>query len=127
MGESCLLFNTSLSDAQKKGCTTISSRSYDTFYEGPKGYLSGANILDVAKIGIDVALLTTNITLITEAYGRIHAEVVIEPGIMVDGIKADGSFGQHGGLLYNGNYGKDLYVMSFEYLLRRSLLKKCCL
>ncbi|KAI0051679.1 polysaccharide lyase family 8 protein [Auriscalpium vulgare] len=105
--ESCLLFNASLTPAQFNSCVTMASRSYDTFYAGNKGYLSGANILDVAKIGIDVALLTTNVTLITEAYGRIHAEVVVEPGIMVDGIKPDGSFGQHGGLLYNGNYGKD--------------------
>jgi hypothetical protein len=66
--------------------------------------------LDVAKIGVDLALLTTNTTLITEAYGRINAEIVIESGVMVDGIKPDGSFGQHSGLLYNGNYGKDLYV-----------------
>ncbi|KAI0068343.1 polysaccharide lyase family 8 protein [Artomyces pyxidatus] len=105
--ESCLLFNASLTASQRNSCITMSSRAYDTFYEGNKSYLSGANILDVAKIGIDVALLTTNVTLITEAYGRIHQEVVIEPGIMVDGIKPDGSFGQHGGLLYNGNYGKD--------------------
>jgi hypothetical protein len=63
--------------------------------------------LDVAKIGIDLALLTSITSLIVEAYGRINDEVVIEPGVMVDGIKPDGSFGQHGGLLYNGNYGKD--------------------
>lgn len=105
--ESCLLFNASLSPSEFSSCASISARSYDTFYNGSKTYLSGANILDVAKIGIDVALLTTNATLITEAYGRINAEVVIEPGIKVDGIKPDGSFGQHTGLLYNGNYGKD--------------------
>jgi hypothetical protein len=63
--------------------------------------------LDVAKIGIDVALLASNTSLIAEAYGRINDEVVIESGVMIDGIKPDGSFGQHGGLLYNGNYGKD--------------------
>ncbi|EIM89219.1 polysaccharide lyase family 8 protein [Stereum hirsutum FP-91666 SS1] len=105
--ESCLLFNAALSSSEFSSCASISARSYDTFYNGSKSYLSGANILDVAKIGIDVALLTTNATLITEAYGRINAEVVVEPGIKVDGIKPDGSFGQHTGLLYNGNYGKD--------------------
>ncbi|TFY81579.1 hypothetical protein EWM64_g2433 [Hericium alpestre] len=87
----------------------MTARSYDTFYEGNKGYLSGANILDVAKIGIDLSLLTTNLTLITEAYGRIHNEVVVEPrnGPPTDGIQSDGAFDQHSGLLYNGNYGKD--------------------
>jgi Polysaccharide lyase family 8, N terminal alpha-helical domain len=106
-----LLFKPSLSQAQVSSCTSILARAYGTFYER-KSFLTGANILDVAKIGVDLALLTTNTALITEAYGRINAHIVIEPGIMVDGIKPDGSFGQHGGLLYNGNYGKDLYVTS---------------
>ena len=101
------MFNASLTPTQLDSCNSISARSYDTFYEG-KSFLTGANTLDVAEIGIDLALLTSNTTLITEAYGRINAEVVIEPGVMVDGIKPDGSFGQHKGLLYNGNYGKDL-------------------
>ncbi|KAH8988956.1 polysaccharide lyase family 8 protein [Lactarius akahatsu] len=104
--ESCLLFNASLTPTQFNSCNTISARAYDTFYQG-KSFLTGANILDVAKIGIDLALLTSNTTLIAEAYGRINAEIAIQPGVMVDGIKPDGSFGQHGGLLYNGNYGKD--------------------
>lgn len=101
-----MLFNSSLNSTQTNSCTSILARAYDTFYEG-KSFLTGANILDVASIGVNLALLTSNSTLITEAYGRINAEVVIQPGVMVDGIKPDGSFGQHGGLLYNGNYGKD--------------------
>jgi hypothetical protein len=101
-----LLFNSSLSPTQVNNCTSITARAYDTFYEG-KSFLTGANILDVANIGVGLALLTSNLTLIAEAYGRINAEVVIQPGVMVDGIKPDGSFGQHSGLLYNGNYGKD--------------------
>jgi len=104
-----LLFNSSLSPTQVNNCTSISARAYDTFYEG-KGFLAGANILDVAKIGVDLALLTSNTTLITEAYSRINAEIVIQAGVMIDGIKPDGSFGQHAGLLYNGNYGRVLYI-----------------
>ncbi|KAI0002105.1 polysaccharide lyase family 8 protein [Russula vinacea] len=106
VGQSCLLFNSSLSPTQVNSCTSMTARAYDTFYEG-KSFLTGANILDVANIGIGLALLTSNSTLIAEAYGRINAEVIIQPGVMVDGIKPDGSFGQHSGLLYNGNYGKD--------------------
>lgn len=101
-----MLFNSSLNSTQAISCTSILARAYDTFYEG-KSFLTGANILDVASIGVNLALLTSNSTLITEAYDRINAEVIIQPGVMVDGIKPDGSFGQHGGLLYNGNYGKD--------------------
>jgi hypothetical protein len=71
----------------------------------PQGFVSGANILDMSKIGIDQGVRSLNSTLVTEAYGRVHAQMVVVPGIMVDGIKPDGSFGQHTGLLYNGNYG----------------------
>ncbi|KAN0135704.1 polysaccharide lyase family 8 protein [Lactarius tabidus] len=104
VGQACLLFNASLTPTQVDSCDSISARAYDTFYEG-KSFLTGANILDVAKIGIDLALLSSNTSLISEAYGRINAEISIQPGVRVDGIKPDGSFGQHGGLLYNGNYG----------------------
>ncbi|KAF8078587.1 chondroitin AC/alginate lyase [Lyophyllum atratum] len=57
--------------------------------------------------GIDLALLTNNATLLTDAYRRIHLELSIRDSVKADGIRADGSFGQHGGILYNGNYGKD--------------------
>ena len=106
VSRSCLLFNSSLTAHLSDKCQSIPARAYGTFYQGHKGYLSGANILDVATIGIDLSLLTSNTSLITDAYARVHEEVVIHAGVMVDGIKPDGSFGQHRGLLYNGNYGK---------------------
>ena len=64
--------------------------------------------MDIARIGIDEGLLNLNSSVISDAYNRIHGEVVIEDAIKSDGIRADGSFGQHGGVIYNGNYGKDL-------------------
>jgi hypothetical protein len=64
----------------------------------------------MSKIGVDSALLTGNASLLSDAYNRVHAEVIIEQAVKTDGIRPDGSFGQHGGLLYNGNYGKDLLV-----------------
>lgn len=63
--------------------------------------------MDVATIGIDGGLLQSNASLVADAYSKIHNELVIQDGIRIDGIKPDGSFGQHGGVLYNGNYGKD--------------------
>lgn len=109
MAQSCLLTTSNLTDTQRSNCTHITARSYATF-GGPingVGILTGANLLDVARIGIDDGLFSLNTSLVADAYDRIHGEVVIENAIKADGIRADGSFGQHGGVLYNGNYGKD--------------------
>lgn len=38
---------------------------------------------------------------------RVHGEVRFFNETKADGIRVDGSFGQHQGILYNGNYGKD--------------------
>lgn len=74
---------------------------------GGLGIATGANLLDIARVGIDGGLLNANISRLTDAYERIHDEAIIQNAIKADGIRADGSFGQHGGVLYNGNYGKD--------------------
>ncbi|KAK0465139.1 galactose mutarotase-like domain-containing protein [Desarmillaria tabescens] len=94
----------------------MSGRSFGTFQKNA-GYLTGANILDVARIGIDLGVRTANTTLISDAYARIHAELIVHYEVKSDGIREDGSFGQHGGLLYNGNYGKDYSndVLQLEY------------
>lgn len=109
VGESCLLLNTTLLASELGNCTHMTSRAYNTFLTGINGVssITGSNTLDIASIGIDLALLTVNQTLLEDAFDRIHAEVVIENATAADGIRLDGSFGQHEGLLYNGNYGKD--------------------
>ncbi|KAJ7487640.1 polysaccharide lyase family 8 protein [Mycena galericulata] len=106
---SCLLLNDTLLPTELSNCTTITGRAYATIDQNINGvgFLTGANLLDVAKIGIDQALLTVNVSMLTDAYARVHQEVLIANGIAADGIRADGSFGQHAGILYNGNYGKD--------------------
>ncbi|KAJ7488318.1 polysaccharide lyase family 8 protein [Mycena latifolia] len=106
---SCLLLNDSLLPTELTHCTTITGRAYGTFDHNINGVglLTGANTLDVAKIGIDQALLTVNLSMLTDAYRRVHAELQITTAVHADGIRPDGSFGQHAGILYNGNYGKD--------------------
>ncbi|KAG7450483.1 polysaccharide lyase family 8 protein [Guyanagaster necrorhizus] len=103
-----LLWNTNwyniLTEADESHCMLMSTRSYGAFARNAS-YMTGANILDVAKIGIDAGLLSSNESFVADAYSKIHQELGIKDGIMVDGIRSDGSFGQHGGLLYNGNYG----------------------
>ncbi|CAA7266471.1 unnamed protein product [Cyclocybe aegerita] len=109
LGQACLLLNETLAQGQLSNCTRMTLRSYGAFdrFVNGLGTLTGANTLDVARIGIDQALLSYNVSLLTDAYRRVHLEVQIKNGIKVDGVRADGSFGQHAGILYNGNYGKD--------------------
>jgi hypothetical protein len=104
------MLNDTLADTQLGNCSKISNRSYGSFDHSVHGLgaLTGANALDVAKIGIDLGLLTTDVPLITGAYQRVHLQLVIEDAVKADGIRPDGSFGQHNGIIYNGNYGKDL-------------------
>ena len=110
VGETCLLVGTdNLSDSQRKSCTHFSERTAGTLINGVDriGKMTGANALDVSKITIDGGLLINNASAVALGYEHIHDEVVIHSEVKSDGVKADGSFSQHAGLLYNGNYGKD--------------------
>ncbi|KAG8762719.1 hypothetical protein FRC12_008896 [Ceratobasidium sp. 428] len=112
VGQACLLLKNELTPTEYGNCTHMTARAYTPFYRAkPPGYVSGANILDMAAIGVSAGLLenngTGNASRIMDAYQRVHNEVVIHPQDLVDGIKPDGSFQQHLGLVYNGNYGKD--------------------
>ncbi|KAG1757532.1 polysaccharide lyase family 8 protein [Suillus lakei] len=109
VSQSCLLLNDTLSPTQLGNCSHITLRAYGTFdhYVNGIGYITGANTLDIAKIGIDQGLLVVNVSLITDAFKRVHETVVIGQPVGSDGIRTDGSFGQHLGIIYNGNYGKD--------------------
>ncbi|KAF7340878.1 Polysaccharide lyase family 8 protein [Mycena sanguinolenta] len=109
VSRTCLLINDALSASELGNCTKMTGRAYNTFIVPAHqvGVLTGANALDVAKIGIDLALLTVNVSLLTDAYSRVHSQMVLTTPDRADGIRPDGSFGQHTGIIYNGNYGKD--------------------
>ena len=109
VGEVCLLLSDSLTATELGNCTKMTGRSFATFDTGINGVssITGANLQDIASIGLDEGLLTKNTTLIAAAFGRVHADAVIKNTVKADGIRADGSFGQHTGIIYNGNYGKD--------------------
>lgn len=96
VSQTCLLLNDTLSLSQHGNCTKITGRAYGTFDHSINGagFLTGANTLDVAKVGIDQGLLNVNVSLITDAYRRVHAELVVENAVKADGIRPDGSFGQ---------------------------------
>ncbi|KDQ15588.1 polysaccharide lyase family 8 protein [Botryobasidium botryosum FD-172 SS1] len=110
VGQVCLLLLKStppLSSTQLGNCTHFTSRSFGTFHTNTHGHLTGANALDVSSIGISSGLIQGNESVLTEAYGYIHNEVVVRNTPRADGIRGDGSFSQHSGILYDGNYGKD--------------------
>ncbi|KAF8341531.1 chondroitin AC/alginate lyase [Cantharellus anzutake] len=112
-GQACLLLLQqpppgNLTQTQYSNCTQFTYRSFNTFTYpviGGIGALTGANTLDVASIGISYGLLLGNDSVVSSAYERVHEEVKIQTPLMADGIRPDGSFGQHAGVLYTGNYG----------------------
>lgn len=109
VSSACLIINDTLTQTQISNCTNFAGRSFASFDRSINGIgeLTGANTLDVATIGLNLALLTRDVGVATEAYERIHNELQTRDTVKADGIRADGSFGQHDGIIYNGNYGKD--------------------
>ncbi|CCO29184.1 hypothetical protein BN14_03188 [Rhizoctonia solani AG-1 IB] len=109
-GSVCLLLRDELTPTELGNCTQTTARSYTVFYRDPQpSYTAGANTLEIASIGISAGLLennrTGNTTRLWDAFHRIHSGLVVENEDHVDGVKPDGSFHQHSGIIYNGNYG----------------------
>ncbi|KAI7894163.1 galactose mutarotase-like domain-containing protein [Mucor mucedo] len=102
VGDTCLLLKDKLSTSQKESCTRIQARAFDNITNR-----TGANLLDIASIGISLGLLKEDADLLEDALTKFYNGVFINPVTAGDGIQSDGSFMQHDGLLYSGNYGKD--------------------
>ncbi|KAH7332871.1 chondroitin AC/alginate lyase, partial [Rhizoctonia solani] len=122
-GKACTLLRSELVEFELANCTLMASRAYNPFYRAEQpSYLSGANVVDIAVIGISAGLLENNragnTSRIAHAYQQVHGQVTIEPDDRVDGIKPDGSFQQHTGMIYNGNYGKDFSNLLIELELQ---------
>ncbi|KAG8693641.1 hypothetical protein FRC09_010381 [Ceratobasidium sp. 395] len=106
VGQVCLLLRDELTPTEYGNCTLITARAYTPFFRNPPpGYVSGANIIDIASIGVSAGLLennrTGNATRVMDAYRRVHDEITIHLEGRVDGIKPDGSFQQHSGIIYD--------------------------
>jgi hypothetical protein len=108
-GDTCLLLRKKLTTTQKDICTRILARSFAkvTNPTPSLGNMTGANLLDVSSNGISLGLLNDDASTLKTALEHFYGGVVISPTVAGDGIQSDGSFMQHNGLLYNGNYGKD--------------------
>ncbi|KAH6609841.1 polysaccharide lyase family 8 [Trichoderma cornu-damae] len=107
----CLLVkDANLTDTQRAGCERIPHRAYalrDGTY-GTGGRMTGANMVLVMQNSVTLALFTDNRTILADSMSRAMSVMTFVDTAGVDGIHRDGSFLQHNGLLYNGNYGKDL-------------------
>ncbi|KAJ7149832.1 polysaccharide lyase family 8 protein [Mycena crocata] len=104
VGQVCLSLGSSLSASELAGCKRITGRAFNTLQTGINGVaaITGANLLDIASVGIDQGLYLGDSATVAAGYAAAHRDLVFQNAIMADGIRADGSFGQHVGLLYNG-------------------------
>lgn len=92
----CLLLGESLTVAENNNCQRFTGRAYNTFETGINGVsaITGANLLDIASIGIDQGLLALNVSMVLDGYSRVHGEVAFKSGLKADGIRIDGCFGR---------------------------------
>ncbi|XWW94859.1 hypothetical protein V2A60_002808 [Cordyceps javanica] len=107
----CLLARDgNLSREQREGCIRLTKRTYDNIDQsyGTGGTLTAANVVLVLQSAVSLGLFTSNATIVESAIQRAFGVMTFTDGAMQDGIHRDGSFLQHDGILYNGNYGKDL-------------------
>lgn len=107
VGNTCLIMKSRLNTGQIWMCRRILLRAYariDGDPNGSMGAMTGANMLDVSTIGINLAIILDDTNLMSGAIDRFFNECQITSGT-IDGIKVDGSFMQHSSQVYNGNYG----------------------
>ncbi|CEJ80059.1 hypothetical protein VHEMI00264 [[Torrubiella] hemipterigena] len=107
----CLVLkNANLTESQRDGCIRIPKRSYDlrdSTY-GTGGRLTGANVVLVMQNSVSLGLFMDNATIVQDSLTRAMNIMTYTDEPALDGIHRDGTFLQHDGVLYNGNYGKDL-------------------
>lgn len=65
-------------------------------------------MINVMQNSLSMALYTNNATIVSDTLTRAMGAVLFADQPVEDGIHRDGSFLQHAGIIYNGNYGKDL-------------------
>ncbi|KAK2606010.1 hypothetical protein QQS21_003527 [Conoideocrella luteorostrata] len=106
-----LLKNANLTTSQKAGCERIPRRAYDLRdgVYGTGGRMTGANAVLVMQNSASLALYTNNAAMLQDVFTRAMSVITFADKPMEDGIHRDGTFLQHAGILYNGNYGKDLF------------------
>jgi hypothetical protein len=101
-------------------CAEMTKRSFDFFYHATRpGFLKGANIMDIGRIGIDAGLLDSNVTLLRNAFDEVHQEMTIHDKIKDDGIRADGTFGKSQTNLNNIAVSYICFRPTFSFIQRK--------
>lgn len=111
--QTSLLLNKFITPEQRAAAVHLVERGATTFgrWVYGLGYITGANTLDLSSNLVNAGLLqalagnATGYDLIEDAFQRVHDEVVVQEAVKADGIRPDGSFGQHIGILYTGKSG----------------------
>lgn len=70
-------------------------------------WLTRKQVVLVMQNSVNLALYTNNATMLADAYSRTMKTMTFADTPKQDGTHRDGTFLQHVGILYNGNYGKD--------------------
>lgn len=73
VGKACLLLNGTLSASEATHCGEMTTRTYGTFAKGG-GYLAGANILEIARISADAAILTNDEKVLALTFGCLISQ-----------------------------------------------------
>jgi hypothetical protein len=89
-----------LNSTQIAGCQRITKRAYASIPQE-----TAANLIDVSLGSVYYGLVSSNVSILSTAFSAGNSALQVTSK-QLDGIKVDGSFFQHGGLLASGSYGK---------------------
>ncbi|KAM3579614.1 hypothetical protein VKS41_008068 [Umbelopsis sp. WA50703] len=102
-GQACSLLLDQLNSTEVAGCSRILARAYAIIPEE-----TAANLLDVSIGSVYYGVVSNNATVLATAFNAGNTGLAITSA-HDDGIKVDGSFFQHSGLLASGSYGPVMF------------------
>jgi chondroitin AC lyase len=99
-GAACTVVADQLNATQITGCQRITKRPFVSIPQE-----TAANLIDVSLGSVYYGLAGRNASVLSTAFSAGNSALQVTGG-QTDGIKVDGSFFQHGGLLASGSYGE---------------------
>ena len=99
-GAACAVVSDQLNTTQIAGCQRITKRPYAAIPQE-----TAANLIDVSLGSVYYGLISRNTSILSKTFSSGNSALQVTNG-QLDGIKVDGSFFQHGGLLASGSYGE---------------------